>query len=290
MRNRRRRRDSGLGGIIGVLLLIWLVYAIAKPVVEFSGLLVAIGLTIMALVGLINSISSEIAKKKAKKAKEARKKAERAKAEAEAAAAQAAEAEKAAEPEAKEEESPYSPEVQAIVKEGRVALKEMGRLYNSIPKPEIRSRINQLMAVSDQIVRDAMDDPEDVPQIRKFLDFYLPTTIRLLNAYDRMSAQEYAGENITGSMERIEEMLDTTIEAYKKQLDALFANQAANIQIDIDTMNTMLAREGLGGKGYLDIKDFMKQYGQQTAEAAAAAEPEPTDKSEQTMKGSTANG
>ena len=293
MRNRRRRRDSGLGGIIGVLLLIWLVYAIAKPVVEFSGLLVAIGLTIMALVGLINSISSEIAKKKAKKAKEARKKAERAKAEAEAAAAQAvpaAEAEKAAEPEAKEEESPYSPEVQAIVKEGRVALKEMGRLYNSIPKPEIRSRINQLMAVSDQIVRDAMDDPEDVPQIRKFLDFYLPTTIRLLNAYDRMSAQEYAGENITGSMERIEEMLDTTIEAYKKQLDALFANQAANIQIDIDTMNTMLAREGLGGKGYLDIKDFMKQYGQQTAEAAAAAEPEPTEKSEQTMKGSTANG
>ena len=293
MRNRRRRRDSGLGGIIGVLLLIWLVYAIAKPVVEFSGLLVAIGLTIMALVGLINSISSEIAKKKAKKAKEARKKAERAKAEAEAAAAQAApaaEAEKTAEPEAKEEESPYSPEVQAIVKEGRVALKEMGRLYNSIPKPEIRSRINQLMAVSDQIVRDAMDDPEDVPQIRKFLDFYLPTTIRLLNAYDRMSAQEYAGENITGSMERIEEMLDTTIEAYKKQLDALFANQAANIQIDIDTMNTMLAREGLGGKGYLDIKDFMKQYGQQTAEAAAAAEPEQTEKSEQTMKGSTANG
>lgn len=288
MRNRRRRRDSGLGGIIGVLLLIWLVYAIAKPVVEFSGLLVAIGLTIMALVGLINSISSEIAKKKDKKAKAAKKEAERAKAEAEAAAA--AEAEKAAGPEAKEEESPYSPEVQAIVKEGRVALKEMGRLYNSIPKPEIRSRINQLMAVSDQIVRDAMDDPEDVPQIRKFLDFYLPTTIRLLNAYDRMSAQEYAGENITGSMERIEEMLDTTIEAYKKQLDALFANQAANIQIDIDTMNTMLAREGLGGKGYLDIKDFMKQYGQQTAEAAAAAEPEPTEKSEQTMKGSTANG
>ena len=46
---------------------------------------------------------------------------------------------------------------------------------------------------------DAIDDPADVPQIRKFLDFYLPTTIRLLNAYDRMSAQEFGGENITGS-------------------------------------------------------------------------------------------
>ena len=166
----------------------------------------------------------------------------------------------------------------------------MGRLYASIPNPEIRSRINELMSVSDKIIRDAIDDPADVPQIRKFLDFYLPTTIRLLNAYDRMSAQEFGGENITGSMQRIEEMLDTTIAAYKKQLDALFANQAADIQMDIDTMNTMLAREGLGGKGYLDIKDFMKQYEQQQSAAETAPAPASDTSSEQTMKGSTSHG
>ena len=150
--------------------------------------------------------------------------------------------------------------------------------------------INELMSVSDKIIRDAIDDSADVPQIRKFLDFYLPTTIRLLNAYDRMSAQEFGGENITGSMQRIEEMLDTTIAAYKKQLDALFANQAADIQMDIDTMNTMLAREGLGGKGYLDIKDFMKQYEQQQSAAEAAPAPASDTSSEQTMKGSTSHG
>ena len=103
-------------------------------------------------------------------------------------------------------------------------------------------------------------------------------------------AQEFGGENITGSMQRIEEMLDTTIAAYKKQLDALFANQAADIQMDIDTMNTMLAREGLGGKGYLDIKDFMKQYEQQQSAAEAAPAPASDTSSEQTMKGSTSHG
>ena len=103
-------------------------------------------------------------------------------------------------------------------------------------------------------------------QIRKFMNYYLPTTIKLLNAYDRMSAQDIQGDNITGSMERIEDMLDTTIEAYKKQLDALFANQAADIQMDIDIMNGMLAREGLGGKSYLDWNDFMKQYEKQQNE------------------------
>jgi hypothetical protein len=42
----------------------------------------------------------------------------------------------------------------------------------------VRSKINELMAVSDKIVRDAIDDPSDVQQIRKFLNYYLPTTIQ----------------------------------------------------------------------------------------------------------------
>lgn len=182
-------------------------------------------------------------------------------------------------PQQAEKKSPYSPEVQAIIDDGKLAMKEMGRLYSSIHKPEIRTRINEIMSVSDKIVRDAIDDPTDVPQIRKFLDYYLPTTIKLLNAYDRMSSQEVSGENITGSMQRIEDMLDTTVTAYEKQLDSLFANQAADIQMDIEIMNGMLAREGLGGKSYLDLNEFMKQYDKQQQY-----------KDENLQKGSTSNG
>lgn len=275
----RRKRRRGIGPV-GTIVLIWVFFAFILPVLRLSGGLIAAGLAIMASVWAANAL---------------RRKAEKTKDEQAAIPVQYTEVtpepEKPAAQEAPAEEpSPYSPEVQAIIKEGRVALKEMGRLYASIPNPEIRSRINELMSVSDKIIRDAIDDPADVPQIRKFLDFYLPTTIRLLNAYDRMNAQEYAGENISGSMERIEEMLDTTIVAYKKQLDALFANQAADIQMDIDTMNAMLAREGLGGKSYLDIKDFMKQYEQQQSAAEAAPAPASDTSSEQTMKGSTSHG
>lgn len=275
----RRKRRRGIGPV-GTIVLIWVFFAFILPVLRLSGGLIAAGLAIMASVWAANAL---------------RRKAEKRKDEQAAIPVQYTEVtpepEKPATQEAPAAEpSPYSPEVQAVIQEGRTALKEMGRLYASIPNPEIRSRINELMSVSDKIIRDAIDDPADVPQIRKFLDFYLPTTIRLLNAYDRMSAQEFGGENITGSMQRIEEMLDTTIAAYKKQLDALFANQAADIQMDIDTMNTMLAREGLGGKGYLDIKDFMKQYEQQQSAAEAAPAPASDTSSEQTMKGSTSHG
>lgn len=148
-----------------------------------------------------------------------------------------------AEPEV--EESPYDAEVQAIIDEGMLAQKEMGRLYASINDKDIRSKINQLMQVSDKIVQDAKHDPADVPQIKKFLSYYLPTTIKLLNAYDRMDAQGIEGSNITGTMNNIKDMLDTAIVAYRKQLDSLFANQALDIDTDISVMNAMLAREGL---------------------------------------------
>ena len=137
------------------------------------------------------------------------------------------------------------PEIAAITAEGARAQSEMGRLYQSIRDPGVKEKISELMRVSDKIVDDARADPSDVPQIKKFLSYYLPTTIKLLNAYDRMGAQGIEGENISGTMSRIEDMLDTAIASYKKQLDSLFANQALDIESDIDVMNAMLKREGL---------------------------------------------
>lgn len=150
------------------------------------------------------------------------------------------------------EKKSYGPQVDPIVEEGNKALSEMGRLYLSIKDPEIRSKINEIMRITDKIVQDAISDPTDIPKIKKFMNYYLPTTIKLLNAYDRMGSQGIEGENIDRSMKSISEMLDAAIAAYKKQLDSLFANQALDIETDIAVMNSMLDREGLSDK-----KDFV---------------------------------
>lgn len=146
----------------------------------------------------------------------------------------------------------YGPEVDAILQESNRALSEMGRIYMSIKDPDIRRKINEIMRITDKIAQDAIADPADIPQIKKFFNYYLPTTIKLLNSYDRMSAQGIEGENLDKSMNSINEMLDTAIVAYKKRLDSLFENQALDIETDIQVMNTMLAREGLTGE-----KDFI---------------------------------
>lgn len=141
-----------------------------------------------------------------------------------------------------------NPEVDAVVREGKIAMREMGRLYASIENTEVKKRIVEIMDISDKIVKDAISDPNDIPNIKRFLNYYLPTTIKLLNAYDRMSVQGIEGSNISGSIQRIEDMLDTVVVAYKKQLDALFADEAMDIETDIKVMDGLLQREGLKEK------------------------------------------
>ena len=141
-----------------------------------------------------------------------------------------------------------NPEIDAVVREGKRAMQEMGRLYASIDNPDVKKRIVEIMDISDKIVKDAISDPKDIPNIKRFLNYYLPTTIKLLNAYNRMSVQGIDGENISGSIQRIEDMLDTIVSAYKKQLDSLFADEALDIETDIKVMDGLLRREGLKDK------------------------------------------
>ena len=229
-----RRRGGGFLPSLYVFAIIWLFSSIAFPLYELWGILLTLGLcTFGAFIA-----GKASAKKAQKKEKEA----------AEAAAVKAAE-------EAKKhpKKKSYGPEVDPILEEGNRALSEMGRLYMSIKDPEVRGKINEIMRITDKITQDAIDDPKDIPQIKKFMNYYLPTTLKLLNSYDRMSSLGIEGENLDRSMKNINEMLDAAIEAYKKRLDSLFENQALDIETDIEVMNTMLAREGLAGGDEYDL-------------------------------------
>ena len=223
-RSSRRKKDVlpyyTFGGV-------WLVAACILPLYRVWGLLLTI---------VIAGLSAFFVSRRAEKDAE------------EAAPKKKAEAKKAP-----EQKKSYGPEIDPILEEGNRALGEMARIYSSVQDKDVRLKINELMRITDKITQDAIADPEDIPQIRKFMNYYLPTTIKLLNAYDRMSAQGIEGENLDRSMNNINEMLDQAIVAYKKRLDSLFENQALDIETDIEVMNKMLAREGLSGEMDFDI-------------------------------------
>ena len=141
-----------------------------------------------------------------------------------------------------------SPELDELIRQRDLALSEMHRLNDSIEDPKISAQIDHMEAVTAKIIAHVVEHPRKLPQIRKFLNYYLPTTLKLLNAYDRMDAAGISGANIDGTMGEIETMMDTVATAFDRQLDALFGDEALDISTDITVMENMLAREGLAGE------------------------------------------
>ena len=132
-----------------------------------------------------------------------------------------------------------------MLQEGRQAIAEMKRLDASIADPGVSADIVRLSQVSEKIFQAVKDDPGKLPQIRKFMDYYLPTTLKLLNAYDRMGQTGIEGENIAGTRSRIDAVMETLVSAYDRQLDALFADEALDVATDITVMENLLRQEGL---------------------------------------------
>ena len=150
--------------------------------------------------------------------------------------------------EVKVEEKPETTgneELDKMIAEGKLAISEMKRLNDSIQDETISRQIDRLESVCGKIFAQVQAEPKKLPQIRKFMSYYLPTTLKLLNAYDRMGEQGVSGENIGGTMKRVEDMMDTIVQAFEKQLDSLFGAEALDISTDITVLENMMAREGL---------------------------------------------
>ena len=77
------------------------------------------------------------------------------------------------------------------------------------------------------------------------MDYYLPTTVKLLDAYEELDRQPVQGENIRNGKQEIEKTLDTLNLAFEKLLDSLFEDTAWDVATDISVLQTMLAQEGL---------------------------------------------
>ena len=136
-------------------------------------------------------------------------------------------------------------ELDKMISDGNLAIAEMKRLNESIKDEKISRQIDRLEEISGKIFDCVKASPEKLPQIRKFMNYYVPTTLKLLNAYDRMGSQGVSGENISGTMERVENMMGTIVTAFERQLDGLFGDQALDISTDITVLENMMAREGL---------------------------------------------
>ncbi len=154
----------------------------------------------------------------------------------------------------KQPSSTPDPKVQEVLDRGNAYLREIRRCNDEIPGEEISAKISRMEAIVQRIFERAKAHPEIIPDLRKLMDYYLPMTIKLLNAYADMDRQPIQGDTIRASKQEIDTTLDTLNLAFEKLLDSVFQDTAMDVSSDISVLHTLLAQEGLTGDDFSNTK------------------------------------
>lgn len=141
-------------------------------------------------------------------------------------------------------------EIRKAVEEGQAYIRQIKEANESITGEEISKKLDRLEEVTSKIFNYVENHPGQLSEIQKFMQYYLPTTLKLLNAYKEFDNQSVQGDNISTAKKEIENTLDTINLAFENLFDSLFEDVAMDISTDISVLETMFAQEGL------TVKDF----------------------------------
>ena len=141
--------------------------------------------------------------------------------------------------------SMYAAQVEQILKDGDEYLKTVKELNAKIPDPEMSAKISRVEDLMNKTFEEVRKQPQTAPSLRKYMSYYLPTTVKLLNAYADLNERPEIGTNITQTKREIENSLDMVGDGFEKLFDSLFEDISMDIASDISVMKTMMAQDGL---------------------------------------------
>ncbi|MCD8151322.1 MAG: 5-bromo-4-chloroindolyl phosphate hydrolysis family protein [Clostridiales bacterium] len=155
------------------------------------------------------------------------------------------ERQKRREQEAEKADAELPPECRELIQKGKDYIDYIHAANERIPGEEISAKLDRMERVVTRIFDVVRAHPEVAPELNKLMSYYLPTTKKLLDAYQELDSQPVAGDNISSTKLEIDKTIDTLNVAYEKLLDSLFENRAWDISSDISVLHTILAQDGL---------------------------------------------
>lgn len=189
------------------------------------------------------------------------------------------------EPDAEKDKTDQSEKTVSDKDNFRAIILEIRRLNDEIHDFAVSERIYRIEEHTQHIFDYVIDHPEAMPQIRTFMNYYLPTTLKLLESYSRIERVGVAGENMKKSKENIENILDMLVVGFEQQVDQLFKNESIDISSDISVLETMMQKDGLSGKSdfQMNLESFANEidFGGVAAQQAPAQDDK-SDPSPQT--------
>jgi hypothetical protein len=137
--------------------------------------------------------------------------------------------------------------IDRMIARGQEMLLQIRKEDELIPDPILSDQIVQLETIAGRIFQAVVEQPEKAPQIRRFMDYYLPTTLKMLTGYRRLTERGVTGRDSESTKERIENAMRVVLDAFNKQLETLYQNDMLDITTDIDVLEAMLKQDSLLG-------------------------------------------
>ena len=141
-------------------------------------------------------------------------------------------------------------ECQKILEEGRAYIQYIQKCNDEIPGADMSQKLDRLKVIITRIFEEVGKNPALASDLRKFMNYYLPTTNKLIDVYREMDKETIISENVTKTKREIEDTIDTINQAFENLLNSFFEEKALDVSSDISVLHTMLAQEGLTGRDF----------------------------------------
>ena len=136
-------------------------------------------------------------------------------------------------------------EIESTIKIGRSYIEQIKNVRNDLCKEEIAVKLDKLGNIATQILSQVEKNPNKIQEVNKFINHYLPITIKLINSYKDINNQVVQGENIENAKNEIEKSIDLINSAFENLLDDLFEDVVLDVSTDISVLKTLFKQEGL---------------------------------------------
>ena len=166
------------------------------------------------------------------------------------------------------------PDVDALLEKGRGMIAEIRAENDRIPDSSLSDKLEKLENLCAEVFRAVYDKPAKAPQIRKFMDYYLPTTLKMLASYRTMSNRGVSVSDMTEARSTVIRGMGMVLTACQKQLDTLYKDDILDVSTDIDVLEQMLKRDGFT-EG--ELSQLRQRAQAPAAQQLPDANPQPLD-------------
>lgn len=139
-------------------------------------------------------------------------------------------------------------------------LRDISLANSKIKDEKIRENTDDLIKTARTILIRVRSVPEEMPALRKFMDYYLPTIKKMVENYQDFEEKNLQSPEIKNAMLEIEQSIDIIDSAFQKLLNNLFSETAVDVTTDVKVLKNILNQDGLIEEDFTITKEEKHEW------------------------------